>query len=738
MATGFVHPSRLQAVIQAEGRSRRDGSDGRNGGLRQARLQDDDDRQGQNGGRSPDRRAPRHRERSRSRDASPGRTRDRSRDRRSRSRDRGWLEDRHGDAAAYNNDGPRRGGSPDVGFGGAGGRRDRAEPPGPPGETYLESRRRRREASNVNIWPPSPLRRDDSPEPVNAKRRAAASDLEEDDDEDSERSDSSELDRKRKKSKSSSKKHQKKERKKQKKSKKKKSRKAKDASDTEQSDAVSEEKSRANSITPSENASVRPAVEPTGAGRGGDAEIEDYWQERPVTVADDAPIGPVPYVEAEKKLDERAYGGALLAGEGSAMAAYIQSGKRIPRRGEIGLTSNEIESYEKVGYVMSGSRHRRMNAVRIRKENQVISAEEKNALLLFNQQEKIRKENETIALLKEIVEGIVGSDDKGSGLSYISLVAGLLNLVLALAVGALNDRVASRGFRRRGWMVAGAAGMCISLPLIGTAAAARSLVGYAAAYLAATATAVFASVPFNGLLADVTNQDQRATVSAVMGALNLGGYLGAAVFGALVATDGVSGVGIIFTVMSAVVLTTVAVTVWSTGEPSTMHLSKLPPLDWRRFALDSIRPLWANADFRLVFLSRFLFQLGIATVQQFLQYWISDCVDTDMPSTQAVSFALLPLLVLSPIGAMCVPRTHRKNIIYVATVLMIAACILLQNVSSFGMALLVSGLFGIGYGPFVSTEFAMLMDVLPSATEAAKDIALWHSALVLPQIVATP
>ena len=32
----------------------------------------------------------------------------------------------------------------------------------------------------------------------------------------------------------------------------------------------------------------------------------------------------------------------------------------------------------------------------------------------------------------------------------------------------------------------------------------------------------------------------------------------------------------------------------------------------------------------------------------------------------------------------------------------------------------------------------MLMDVLPSEKEAAKDMALWHSALVLPQIVATP
>ena len=52
------------------------------------------------------------------------------------------------------------------------------------------------------------------------------------------------------------------------------------------------------------------------------------------------------------------------------MAAYVQSGKRIPRRGEVGLRADEIERFESLGYVMSGSRHNRMNAIRIRKENQ--------------------------------------------------------------------------------------------------------------------------------------------------------------------------------------------------------------------------------------------------------------------------------------------------------------------------------------------------------------------------------
>jgi hypothetical protein len=71
------------------------------------------------------------------------------------------------------------------------------------------------------------------------------------------------------------------------------------------------------------------------------------------------------------------FGTALLPGEGAAMANYVKAGKRIPRRGEIGLTSNEITSFEDQGYVMSGSRHRRMEAVRIRKENQIYSADEK-------------------------------------------------------------------------------------------------------------------------------------------------------------------------------------------------------------------------------------------------------------------------------------------------------------------------------------------------------------------------
>ncbi|PWN22330.1 DUF926-domain-containing protein [Microstroma glucosiphilum] len=121
--------------------------------------------------------------------------------------------------------------------------------------------------------------------------------------------------------------------------------------------------------------------------------------------SDDDEIGPkLPLTADGKVVDPRAYGGALLPGEGSAMAAFLQEGQRIPRRGEIGLSSDQIEDYEKVGYVMSGSRHARMNAVRMRKENQVISAEEKRTLLKMRNEEKEKKEREIVGQFRELLD----------------------------------------------------------------------------------------------------------------------------------------------------------------------------------------------------------------------------------------------------------------------------------------------------------------------------------------------
>eukprot|EP00039_Didymoeca_costata_P023881 m.8587 g.8587 ORF g.8587 m.8587 type:complete len:316 (-) comp3927_c0_seq1:1999-2946(-) len=249
------------------------------------------------------------------------------------------------------------------------------------------------------------------------KRAASESDSDSSSDQSS---DSSDDDRKRKSKKSKKRKHSKKPKKKEKqkrkkhksKSKKKKKRKVSVSSSSDSSDSESEEDEQA-----------KPAVaEPPLKSNTDDSQKEEnepltgdvvpsYTETSIPAEEDDVVIGPLPPQSIEFNSKTQDFGGALLAGEGDAMAAYVADGKRIPRRGEIGLTSDEISSFENEGYVMSGSRHRRMEAVRVRKENQIYSADERRALAMFHWEERQKRENKILSGFKEILKEKGVKDD---------------------------------------------------------------------------------------------------------------------------------------------------------------------------------------------------------------------------------------------------------------------------------------------------------------------------------------
>ncbi|KAJ3406945.1 hypothetical protein HDU80_010005 [Chytriomyces hyalinus] len=339
----------------------------------------------------------------------------------------------------------------------------------------------------------------------------------------------------------------------------------------------------------------------------------------------------------------------------------------------------------------------------------------------------------SIVVVPKQIEIISGSGNKGSGLAVISFYAGILNLFLAVIFGALYDRHASVYGKRRTFIVIGTVSLSTSLLLLSSE---YSLAFYGVGYCAMTLSAIICSVSFNGLIADITPPEQKGTMSTIMVSMSLAGCLVGAVVGAFVETLGIVG---IYTALVAILATTCFVTVrCCEDERRTLHLRSLEPIQQKRFFKDLVEPLLENRDFRRVFISRFLFQLGIATVSQFLQFWISDCVNTTMPSAEAVSLALIPLLVLAPIAAVFIPKMNRKVVVYVASGIMIATCVLLEVATELWMALLIGGLFGMGYGPFISQEFEILMDVLAFDGDPTKDIALWHSAGVLPQILAAP
>ncbi|CAJ1940432.1 unnamed protein product [Cylindrotheca closterium] len=181
--------------------------------------------------------------------------------------------------------------------------------------------------------------------------------------------------------------------------------------DSSDSGSVSESPTGSRSVSSrSSSSSKSRRSPPPKAEASQDVSIPEEWKESDLKNAQDlkgavqgkqvmsdeeeGPM-PLPQSNAAGGTDPKgnaAYGGALLPGEGQAIAQYVQQNLRIPRRGEIGYSGDDIEHFENSGYVMSGSRHKRMNAVRIRKENQVYSAEEQRALALITMEEKQQQE----------------------------------------------------------------------------------------------------------------------------------------------------------------------------------------------------------------------------------------------------------------------------------------------------------------------------------------------------------
>jgi len=181
----------------------------------------------------------------------------------------------------------------------------------------------------------------------------------------------------------------------------KKKKKKKESSSSSSSSSSEEEASSDSGETVMEEQVEWVEIRPSTAGDSKYAAGYNYDSE-------DEGFGPMPASQQElinnMSQSKGSYGGYLLPGEGDAMAEYVKSGMRIPRRGEVGISAEQIDGLEGLGYVMSGSRHRRMNAVRIRKENQVYSAEEKRALAMYNFEEKANRESMLVGELRELLE----------------------------------------------------------------------------------------------------------------------------------------------------------------------------------------------------------------------------------------------------------------------------------------------------------------------------------------------
>jgi MFS family permease len=354
-----------------------------------------------------------------------------------------------------------------------------------------------------------------------------------------------------------------------------------------------------------------------------------------------------------------------------------------------------------------------------------------------------------IVTMPSQIKSAVGSDVKGTALGLTLGLGALISMVAAPAFGALSDRIPLPGGRRKPWVVIGTIGNIIGL--IGLAYLLQpgkpaSLVGWTVAFLFVELFNNIATAPYSALIPDLVPAEQRGSASGWMGLMTvLGTFIGGLLGFFMVPLGGITG---IYFLLMGIMLVGMLVTIFGVKEPA---VQTIRPFKWNDFLRGLYHP-FKHSDFTWVFLTRLLVTMGIYTVQEFLQYYMGDVIGApfilafvgkvaDAPE-QAVSAFLLPLLLGSIVSTLVAgvlsDRHGRKIMVYLSGALMGAVALVFILFHSFTLAVLMGVIFGLGYGAYESVDWALASDILPSMDDYAKDMGVWHVAMVLPQVIATP
>ncbi|EFA78135.1 hypothetical protein PPL_08784 [Heterostelium album PN500] len=166
---------------------------------------------------------------------------------------------------------------------------------------------------------------------------------------------------------------------------------------------------------------------------------------------------------------------------------------------------------------------------------------------------------------------------------------------------------------------------------------------------------------------------------------------------------------------------------------SSIHFERYSSV-WRIASAAFIR-----RNFYWVMITRFIQEMGVYAVLPYFQYYLSDVIKVE--NAAAYTSVLLCIIVVTSVPASLIAsplsnRFGRKVMVYVSCGTM-SACIVGFLVISFNPSLLLvmilAGIFGVGYGAYQAVDWALALDCLPENADIAKDLAIWHQTMVIPQ-----
>ncbi len=318
-------------------------------------------------------------------------------------------------------------------------------------------------------------------------------------------------------------------------------------------------------------------------------------------------------------------------------------------------------------------------------------------------------------------------DSKELALGLVSGLGAAASVVANPLFGAISDRTTWRAGRRLPWTVIGALGGVASLAILaGAPNIAVMIIGWCAAQftLNAMQAAMFAAVP------DQVPLRQRGMVG---GWLGVGQTLGIVVGSLLAAEAG--GIAAGYLVCAGfLVVTTVPY----------LLLRKDTVIDPTERPRLSVKDFWISPrrfpDFGWAWLTRFLLNLSNAIAIVYLLYFLQDVVHHPEPDsgvfilTAVYAATLLSTVVTSGIWSDRMSR--RRVFVCWSGIVMSLAALLLAFWPTWTGSITAAAVLGLGFGVYLSVDFALMTEVLPAATDRGKDLGVINIANSLPQVMA--
>ncbi|HVT11998.1 MAG TPA: MFS transporter [Fimbriimonadaceae bacterium] len=346
-------------------------------------------------------------------------------------------------------------------------------------------------------------------------------------------------------------------------------------------------------------------------------------------------------------------------------------------------------------------------------------------------------------------------------LGYLIAFGAVAAIFVPLIVGAMSDRCVSRYGRRRPYIVAGVlinlvglAAMCAAVTVLPVVHGDRSdstgkiaatlftsptFLLLLVAYLIAQFGNNIASAAYSGVIPDVVPEDQRGTASGWMALMSqLGTLFGAVGCGILL---GRAPETFKYIVLCIVLAGVGAITVFGIKENPLP--AKPEPISWSLY----FKSLWINPreypDFAWVWITRAFVMLGFYAVLPFINYYLMDVVNIPEAKVGDMAGKLIAVILLTSsisgiYGGAISDRIGRKKVVYIANTMIAVVTAVFVFCSSFWQVVALGTLFGFGFGAYTSVDWALGTDVLPSKKDAAKEMAVWHVAMTLPQSIAPP